>query len=181
MKDTPRSQNVCPKQPRIAEIARQRPQERMTALNHYLEVEWLTEACHRVRRNRPREWTGKPSRNTKSTWKPTFPDCWTAPRAEPTWLPRSSGCRCRRTTGSPDPSAYPRPKTKCWVGPSSGCWSRVTRRRSTTFRMGFGLDDRLSKRWQPFGNRPARGECAGCWKWTAGSILTASVGSAGSS
>ena len=23
----------------------------MTALNHYLEVEWLTEACHRVRRN----------------------------------------------------------------------------------------------------------------------------------
>ena len=33
------------------QIARQRPQERLTALNHYLEVEWLTEACHRVRRN----------------------------------------------------------------------------------------------------------------------------------
>jgi len=42
---------VCTKQQRIAEIARQRPQERLTALNHYLDVEWLTEAFHRVRRN----------------------------------------------------------------------------------------------------------------------------------
>ena len=42
---------MCTKQQRIAETARQRPQERMTALNHYLDVEWLTEAFHRVRRN----------------------------------------------------------------------------------------------------------------------------------
>ena len=40
------------KQRRIAQIARQRPQERLTALNHYLDVEWLTEAFHRVRRDR---------------------------------------------------------------------------------------------------------------------------------
>jgi len=39
------------KQQRIAEIARQRPQERLTALNHYLDVAWLTEAFHRVRRD----------------------------------------------------------------------------------------------------------------------------------
>jgi group II intron reverse transcriptase/maturase len=51
MKDTQRSQNVCTKQQRIAELARQRPQERLTALNHYLDVEWLTEAFHRVRRS----------------------------------------------------------------------------------------------------------------------------------
>ena len=50
MKDTQRSENVCTKQQRIAEIARQRPKERLTALNHYLDVEWLTEAYHRVRR-----------------------------------------------------------------------------------------------------------------------------------
>jgi group II intron reverse transcriptase/maturase len=42
---------VCTKQRRIAEIARQRPQERLTALNHYLDVEWLTEAYHRVRQD----------------------------------------------------------------------------------------------------------------------------------
>ena len=42
---------MCTKQQRIAEIARQRPQERLTALNHYLDVEWLTEAFRRVRRN----------------------------------------------------------------------------------------------------------------------------------
>ena len=51
MKDTQRSENVFTKQRRIAEIARQRPTERLTALNHYLEVEWLTEAYHRVRRD----------------------------------------------------------------------------------------------------------------------------------
>jgi len=49
MKDTQRSENVYTKQQRIAEIARQRPTERLTALNHYLDVEWLTEAYHRVR------------------------------------------------------------------------------------------------------------------------------------
>ena len=37
------------KQQRIAEIARQRPEERLTALNHYLDVDWLAEAFHRVR------------------------------------------------------------------------------------------------------------------------------------
>jgi RNA-directed DNA polymerase len=51
MNDTQRSESVCTKQRRIADIARQRPQERLTALNHYLDVEWLTEAYHRVRRD----------------------------------------------------------------------------------------------------------------------------------
>lgn len=51
MQDTQRSESVCTKQRRIADIARQRPQERLTALNHYLDVEWLTEAYHRVRRD----------------------------------------------------------------------------------------------------------------------------------
>jgi len=51
MKDTQRSKIVCTKQRRIADIARQRPQDRLTALNHYLDVEWLTEAYHRVRRD----------------------------------------------------------------------------------------------------------------------------------
>jgi RNA-directed DNA polymerase len=49
MQDTQRSENVCTKQRRIAEVARQRPQERLTALNHYLDVEWLREAFQRVR------------------------------------------------------------------------------------------------------------------------------------
>jgi RNA-directed DNA polymerase len=49
MNDTQRSESVCTKQRRIAEIARQRPQERLTALNHYLDIEWLREAYDRVR------------------------------------------------------------------------------------------------------------------------------------
>jgi group II intron reverse transcriptase/maturase len=51
MKDTQRSENVCTKQRRIAEIARQHPQERLTALHHYLDTEWLTEAFYRLRRD----------------------------------------------------------------------------------------------------------------------------------
>jgi len=51
MTDTQRSGNVSTKQRRIADIARQRAPERLTALNHDLDVEWLTEAFHRVRRD----------------------------------------------------------------------------------------------------------------------------------
>ena len=51
MQDTQRSENVCTKQRRIAEIARQHRQERLTALNQYLDIEWLTEAYQRVRVN----------------------------------------------------------------------------------------------------------------------------------
>jgi group II intron reverse transcriptase/maturase len=50
MLDTQRSEDVYTKQQRIAEIARQRPQERLTALNHYLDIDWLAEAYQRVRR-----------------------------------------------------------------------------------------------------------------------------------
>jgi len=47
--DTQRSARVLTKQQRIAELARERPQESLTGLNHYLDMEWLTEAVDRVR------------------------------------------------------------------------------------------------------------------------------------
>jgi len=47
--DTQRSPGVLTKQQRIAELARERPQESFTSLNHYLDMEWLTEAVERVR------------------------------------------------------------------------------------------------------------------------------------
>jgi len=42
---------VCTKQQRIAEIARQHRKERLTALNHYLDIPWLEEAYQRVRQD----------------------------------------------------------------------------------------------------------------------------------
>lgn len=48
MNDTQRSEYVCTVQQRIAELARERPQECFTALNHYLTVDWLKEAYERV-------------------------------------------------------------------------------------------------------------------------------------
>jgi RNA-directed DNA polymerase len=49
MKDTQRSKEVCTVQQRIAELARKRPQECFTALNHYLTVDWLKAAYYRVK------------------------------------------------------------------------------------------------------------------------------------
>jgi len=46
MNDTQRSEYVCTIQQRIAELARERPQECFTALNHYLNVDWLKAAYY---------------------------------------------------------------------------------------------------------------------------------------
>ncbi len=51
MTDTQRLANMCTKQQRIAQIARERPQERLTALNQYLDIDWLKEAYGRVRKD----------------------------------------------------------------------------------------------------------------------------------
>jgi group II intron reverse transcriptase/maturase len=49
MTDTPRSDYVSTVQQRIAELARERPNECFTALNHYLTVDWLKAAFERVK------------------------------------------------------------------------------------------------------------------------------------
>ena len=49
MTDTQRSEHVCTIQQRIAQVARERPQEVFTSLNHYLDGEWLKAAYGRVK------------------------------------------------------------------------------------------------------------------------------------
>ena len=49
MNDTQGSEYVLTVQQRIAELARERPQECFTALNHYLTVDWLKVAYYRVK------------------------------------------------------------------------------------------------------------------------------------
>jgi RNA-directed DNA polymerase len=49
MNDTQRSEYVLTVQQRIAQVARERPQEVFTALNHYLDVTWLKAAYERVK------------------------------------------------------------------------------------------------------------------------------------
>src|SRR5205809_4694659 len=49
MNDTQRSEYVCTIQQRIAELARERPHECFTALNHSLTVDWLKAAYERVK------------------------------------------------------------------------------------------------------------------------------------
>ena len=59
MSDTQRSRTVSTKQKRIAEVARARPQEALTSLNHYLDLEWLEEAYYRLRRDSAPGWDGQ--------------------------------------------------------------------------------------------------------------------------
>lgn len=49
MTDTQRSEHVCTIQQRIAQVARERPQEVFTSLNHYLDEAWLKAAYERVK------------------------------------------------------------------------------------------------------------------------------------
>jgi len=49
MTDTQGSDYVSTVQQRIAELARERPNECFTALNHYLSVDWLKAALERVK------------------------------------------------------------------------------------------------------------------------------------
>jgi retron-type reverse transcriptase len=49
MTDTQRLEDVFTVQQRIAQVARERPHEVFTSLNHYLDVDWLKAAYERVK------------------------------------------------------------------------------------------------------------------------------------
>lgn len=51
MSDAMKSESVCTKQQRIAELAKQIPKFRMVSLNKYLDEEWLREAYRRTRKD----------------------------------------------------------------------------------------------------------------------------------
>ncbi len=51
MPETPNSESVSTRQQRIAMLAKQSPQMAFTALNHYLDLDWLREALRRTRKD----------------------------------------------------------------------------------------------------------------------------------
>ena len=51
MPETSNSESVSTRQQRIATLAKQSPRMAFTALNHYLDLEWLREAFHRTRKD----------------------------------------------------------------------------------------------------------------------------------
>ena len=51
MTDAQKSDSVSTKQQRIAELAKRRPQEAFTSLNHSLDLVWLVEAYNRTRKD----------------------------------------------------------------------------------------------------------------------------------
>ena len=51
MEDSLKSEKVCTKQARIAELAQKLPGRQMTSLNHYIDLDWMQEACQRTRKD----------------------------------------------------------------------------------------------------------------------------------
>lgn len=51
MGDKPRSQTVSTKQQRIAELARQMPDQQLTSLSHHIDLEWMYEAYRLTRKD----------------------------------------------------------------------------------------------------------------------------------
>lgn len=49
--DAMKSKEVCTKQSRIAELARQMPELAFTSLNHHIDMVWMREAYRRTRKN----------------------------------------------------------------------------------------------------------------------------------
>jgi RNA-directed DNA polymerase len=51
MQETPGSGNICTKLERIAKLAKEAPQMAFTTLGHHIDLEWLTEAYRRTRKD----------------------------------------------------------------------------------------------------------------------------------
>jgi len=51
MPDTSRSQRISMKQQRIAELARQMPERKLTSLSHHIDLDWMREAYRRTRKD----------------------------------------------------------------------------------------------------------------------------------
>ena len=109
MKDTQRSENVCTKQQRIAEIARQHPTGKLTALNHYLDIEWLEEAYHRVRKSSAPGIDGQTvvdygqqlETNLKGLLDRAKSGSYLAPPVKRVYIPKGEGAKETRPIGIP--------------------------------------------------------------------------------
>ena len=109
MKDTQRSEIVCTKQQRIAEIARQHPKEKLTALNHYLDIAWLEEAYQRVRKTSAPGIDGQTvadygqqlETNLKDLLSRAKSGSYVAPPVKRVYIPKGEGAKETRPIGIP--------------------------------------------------------------------------------
>ena len=129
---------MCTVQQRIAELARERPHECFTALNHYLNVEWLKAAYERVKPDSApgvdgQSWAdyGKNlEENLRNLLDRVKSGSYVAPPVKRVYIPKGDG--------ETRPASACRPsRTRCCNGRLSCCWNRSTSRTSSTSRMGF--------------------------------------------
>ena len=109
MNDTQRSAIVCTKQQRIAEIARQHPKGRLTALNHYLDIPWLEEAYQKVRKTSAPGVDGQTvvdygqhlETNLKNLLSRAKSGSYVAPPVKRVYIPKGEGGKETRPIGIP--------------------------------------------------------------------------------
>ena len=113
MNDTQRSEHVFTVQQRIAQVARERPQEVFTSLNHYLDVEWLKAAYERVKPDSApgvdgQSWAdyGKDlEKNLRSLLDRVKSGSYVAPPVKRVHIPKGDG-KETRPIGMPTVSSY---------------------------------------------------------------------------
>lgn len=177
MKETRRSENVCTKQRRIAQIARQRPQERLSALNHYLDIEWLAEACHRVRREGAPGVDGQTvadyGEHLEANLRPLLDRAksgtYCAPPVKRVHIPKDGSTETR-------PIGMPTTEDKVLQRSVAMLLEPICEEAFHDFSHGFRPRRSPHRRCKHFGGRPRDWECAGCLRSIFGSISIAWIG-----
>jgi len=103
MAGTPSSTTVSTKLERIAKLARERPQEALTTLAHYIDIDWLREAYRRTRkdgatgvdRQTAEEYARNLEENLRSLLERAKSGSYVAPPVRRVHIPKGEGSQTR--------------------------------------------------------------------------------------
>src|SRR5215217_7219207 len=149
MTGTPSPDPISTRRQRIAELARQSPQAAFTTLAHHIDIDWLTEAYRRTRKDGAAGVDGQTGEdyaadleaNLRSLLDRAKSGRYQAPPVRRVHIPRGPGRR-------PGPSASRRLRIKSSSGRSPWSWRPFTSRTFWTARTGSGRAARGTRRWR---------------------------------
>ena len=114
--DAQESEDVSTKQRRIAAIARERPEMVFTSLAHLIDLDWLSEAYARTRKDGAVGVDGQTAADYEQDLEETSGVSWSERSQEPTRPHRYAASTFPKGTGRPAPWGYRPSKTKCFNG-----------------------------------------------------------------
>ena len=168
---------VPTKQQRIAELAEQSPEMGFTSLAYFIDINWLSQAYHRTRKDGALGVDGQTAEDYAVNLEDNLLSLLDRAKSGTYFRPRCDELTFPRPARPPRPDRWEFPllKTKFFKGRWSWCWSLSTNRTSWTARTASAPDARHTRLWTLCGKRRWRWEVAGFWMWTFESSLTRST------